>query len=189
MGRNTKGREHPSSPVPSFICGEALVHCPHHLGQGTRHLGCLSSRPLATILRVMWWLPLCAQNPKFEGQRPCLMIDVTIVHQDFLGNRGFITNEVFFAIYLFIAEISGDSVCEKEALQCVVLIRGQQFYICIMERGSHLPEIHILILSFRSPNHGLLCCLSGGSKPKPSACSLMKMRSWCFLKIKYMQPI
>lgn len=37
-------------------------------------------------------------------------------------------------------------------------------------RASHLPEIHILILSFRSPNQELPCCLSGGSKPKPSAC-------------------
>lgn len=88
----------------------------------------------------MWWLPVCAQNPKSEGQRPRLMIDVTIVHQDFLGNRGFITNEVFFAIYLFIAEMSGDSVCAKEALQCVVLIRGQQFYICTMEEARICPR-------------------------------------------------
>lgn len=69
----TPGPKPSCFPAPSFTCGDAPFVCNTHIAGRRTCAVCLSLRPPPTILRMMCFSPVCAQNPNVprgKGSHP-----------------------------------------------------------------------------------------------------------------------
>lgn len=148
-----------------------LSEHPHRRGLGARHV---QSAFLPGLQPPSWeW---CASHQfvrrilTFQEAKEVTQLTITVTHQNLLGGWELTSSEVFFALSLpCIKNLWRLCLCKGSPSMCRSDLGPAVLHI-YNGRVSHLPKIHILILSFRSPNHRLPCCLSGGSEPKLSAC-------------------